>query len=131
LNCAAELEGSEIRRLLPQPIYSRATEVVEMIARTPTERQQYESRRRAERDLTMFVDDALERGRDEGRELGREEGRELGEQLGRKNALIEQIQNLQKLLLEPLTSAEALRSLDIAALSQRIEQLLARLTPKS
>jgi predicted transposase/invertase (TIGR01784 family) len=131
LDRAAGLEAAELRRLLPAREYAKATEVMETIARTPQERQLYESRRRAEMDYRAALDEALEKGREEGREKGREEGREEGERFGLEKgerlALLDHIRFLQGLLQEPVSPQSELQALDRAALKRLYGELQERL----
>ena len=112
---AADLEADELKRLLPQPEFVKATGVVEMIAQTPQERLQYEARRKAELDFRSFVADA--------RREGHEEGREQGHKLG----LVEQVQLLQELLHESVATTADLMAQDNDALAQLCAELRGRL----
>jgi flagellar biosynthesis/type III secretory pathway protein FliH len=134
---AEDLEADELRRLLPQPEFAKATGIVEMIAKTPEERQQYEARRKAALDLRSFVADARKEGLAEGLAEGREEGRQEGLQVGRhegleegrKEGLMEQVQLLQSLAQVSITSAEELMKLDMKALRQLCSELRAQIRP--
>ena len=73
-----------------------------------------------------------EEGRQEGREVGRAEGREEGRDLGREEGLVKgmlaaQIQNLQQLLGEPLSSPREFLACSEAELEQTLQALQARL----
>jgi hypothetical protein len=67
LACAADQDASVLRERLPEPTFQRAIGVLEMIARTPAQRQQYEDRLKAQRDLSSFARAWREEGRDEER----------------------------------------------------------------
>jgi len=112
LGHAGELEAESLQRLLPRKEFLKATGVVEMIARTPEERVQYELRRKAEMDRRWSLNIARREGREEGIELGREEGIEAGQKLG----LVDNIHLLQELLQVPPTATEELMARELAAL---------------
>ena len=67
LTHAAQLDAAELRQQLPEPAFQKAIGVLEMIARTPEQRMQYEARVKGERDFSSFVADAREAGREAGR----------------------------------------------------------------
>ena len=75
---AANLTPEELSRRLPDPVFAEATGVLEMIARTPEERQHYEDRLKAERDEWARTAQAKLDGREEGREEGRRQGQIIG-----------------------------------------------------
>lgn len=144
LTHAAQLEPAELRRLLPQREFVKATGVMEMIAQTPQERMQYEARRKAERDYRSFINDArreglaegLERGKEEGLEMGLEKGLEEGLEMGleeglEKGVLVGQVQLLQGLLQEPVSSAAELMNVASDALQQLASELKDRLQRRS
>lgn len=123
LDRAAGLEAAELKQLLPGRQYAKATEVMETIARTPQERQLYESRRKAEMDYRAGLDEA----RDEGERLGLEKGERLGLEKGERLGLVEQVRFLQGLLQEPLSAESELHEMDLAALRRRCGELRDRL----
>jgi predicted transposase/invertase (TIGR01784 family) len=135
LDRAAELEVPELKRLLPAREYAKATEIMETIARTPQERQLYESRRKAEMDYRAGLDEALAVGMEKGERLGLEKGERLGlekgERLGlekgERRALQDQVHFLQGLLQEPLSAQAVLQTMDIAALRRLCGELQDRL----
>lgn len=122
LDRAAELESAELKKLLPDRPYAKATQIMETIARTPQERQLYESRRKAELDYRSGMDEALQIGLEKGREEGREEGLAKGERL----VLVEQVRFFQGLLAEPLSAEAELQALDLPELRRRLSDLQAR-----
>ena len=88
---AASSTPDELCRRLPDPVFSEAIGVLEMIARNPEEKRYYESRLKMQRDeqarLEAAEERGLERGLEEGREEGRQEGVEQGEAIGRVRVL--------------------------------------------
>jgi predicted transposase/invertase (TIGR01784 family) len=90
----------------------RAMEVRKMLTQDEQERERYESRLKAQRDLYSITDAA----RDEGREQGLEQGIQQGEVLGR-------IHSCQRLLKLPLTPREELLGLPVAELHARAAAL--------
>ena len=67
---AHRFDGDQLRRLLPEPVYQKATEILEMIAREPELRLIYDDRAKEEKDKFSFVKDALRRRRKSGRGQG-------------------------------------------------------------
>jgi predicted transposase/invertase (TIGR01784 family) len=118
LSRAAKLEADELKRLLPEPEFIKATGVVEMIAKTPEERMRYESRLKAERDVRAYIQDA------------EEIGEAIGLEKGQKQMLIQQIQIFEQLLQEPVTPLEELAANEVAALQKRHDELLARIAAR-
>jgi predicted transposase/invertase (TIGR01784 family) len=104
-------QAADLKRLLPDPEFAKATGVVEMIAKTPEERMRYEARLKAERDHHQQLLDAEERG----------------EARGRKNTLAEEIQRLQAVLVVAVTPLEELIAQDLAPLEQLHDELFARI----
>jgi predicted transposase/invertase (TIGR01784 family) len=131
LDRAAGLEAVELKRLLPTSEHEKATEVMETIARTPQERQVYESRRKAEMDYRAAFDEALEIGRAEGLEkgerLGLEKGERLGLEKGERLGLVDQVRFLQGLLQESLAAESELQAMDLAALRRLCGEMKERL----
>jgi predicted transposase/invertase (TIGR01784 family) len=119
LSRAAELERETLKRLLPSPEFAKAIGVVEMIAKTPEERMQYEARRKAEMDFRSFVADAREEGREEGRE-------EVREQVLRQG-IADHVQSFQRLLGETVVPKEDLMKLESDALKELRDELEKRL----
>lgn len=122
LSNAAELEAEELRQVLPQREFVKATGVVEMIAKTPQERMQYEARRKAERDFQSFVADA----RLEGEAIGEAIGEARGVSQGRQTEIARQVQFLRGLLGETVESTEELLAMIPAQLEQLRESLQIR-----
>lgn len=133
LDQAAGLEPAELKRLLPGRQYAKATDIMETIARTPQERQLYESRRKAELDYRSGLDEAMEiglqKGLEKGERLGLEKGERLGLEKGERLALTIHVRNLQDLLQEPPTPEAELQSLSLTELRRRCDELTERLRP--
>jgi predicted transposase/invertase (TIGR01784 family) len=91
LKRAEHLEAKQLAERLVGDAYREAVGVLEMISKTPEDRQFYESRVKFLHDEQARLIAAREEGRAEGREEGRAEGREEGTLAGK-------IQLLQQLL---------------------------------
>src|SRR5690606_38178289 len=126
---AARFEASDLRRLLPSEEFSKAVAIMETIARTPEERQLYETRLKAERDhewaLRATRIEAHQEGREEGIGIGREEGREEGRQ-----ALIQQIARFETRLGGEVTPPDQLEAMDLPALQARLNDIFEWLSEK-
>ncbi len=72
---ARELTPLELSRRLPDPAFTEATGVLEMIARDPEQRSLYDARLKMERDARAKLDFAREEGIQQGLEQGLERGR--------------------------------------------------------
>ena len=115
LRNAERMEASELARQLVEPEFTEAIGVLEMISRSPEERDFYEARQK-------FLHDEQARlmaARIEGREEGREEGRVL--------TLIDTIQMLEDLLGEKPTDSSSLNSESPESLLRRVTGLQQRL----
>ncbi|MEI8018304.1 MAG: hypothetical protein WCH39_08875 [Schlesneria sp.] len=84
----------EIKRLLPDEVFTEAASVLEAVAKTPDQKRLYEARLKFQRDeaaraLASEISrkEGREEGREEGRVEGREEGIEIGELFGRIKTL--------------------------------------------
>lgn len=104
LRNAHHYDAETLCRILPDPVFAKALEIVTMIAKTPEQRYYYEARLKAQRDeaarLAFAREEGLEAGRAAGHAEGRAEGLDLGETIGR-------IGLLQKILGDaPETTAE-------------------------
>lgn len=104
LQRAADYSPDELRELLPEPELQEAIGVLEMIAKTPDQRDLYEARLKMQRDEAARIEYAKTEGRTEGRSEGE---------------LIGQIRTLESLLGIPVSTDQ-----EIAANSQ--DQLRAR-----
>ena len=107
LRFAEQLTSQEIAANLIDPEFVEAAGVLEMIARTPRERELYEARLKMERDTAAQLEYATAIGV----RKGREEGRVQGEFVGR-------IRLLQQMLGQPESSSSELAGLSIEQLSE-------------
>lgn len=98
-----------------------------MIARSPEEREQYEARRKAERDHNWRIRIAEAKGMSLGLEQGIEQGREQGVAEGRKANQVQAVQKLQRILNLPVAADAELLVLEIAELDRLYDVLLAEL----
>ena len=98
-----------------------------MIAKHDMERELYEARLKAQRDLrSMQIDfraEGVELGLREGRQQGRREGRQEGIETGR---FLGEIHSYQKLLAEPLSPDQELREKSPEELRRMAEELAQR-----
>jgi predicted transposase/invertase (TIGR01784 family) len=116
LQHAEHHEADDLAELLGEPVFHEAVGVLEMISRSPADRQFYDARQK-------FIHD------EEARLIAaRQEGREIGEELG---VLAGKIQVLQQLLGEPETAQRALLGRSIADLASQLVDLQARLRKRS
>ena len=72
----------EIKRLLPDEVFSEAASVLDVVAKTPDQKRLYEARLKFQRDEA-----ARARASENAREEGREEGIGIGELFGRIKTL--------------------------------------------
>ena len=117
---AERLSPEEIARHLVDVEFMEAAGVLEMIAKTPRDRDLYESRLKMERDAAATAAIRERRGLAE----GRAEGMERGEYAGR-------IRVLQQVLGLPQSSTSELVSLEIEHLSKLANDLQNRLHERS
>jgi flagellar biosynthesis/type III secretory pathway protein FliH len=80
---AETLTMDEIKRLLPDEIFSEAASVLDVVAKTPEQKQRYEARLKFQRDEAARARLAREEGIEVGIEKGIEVGIERGELFGR------------------------------------------------
>ena len=110
--CAKELSFAELTGRLADPVFAEAAGVLEMIARSPQERDFYEARLKVQRDEQARLEAAEERGEARGEARGQ---------------LVGRIQLLQQLVGTAESSLEALRdqSLDeLVAIERELQQQL-------
>ena len=112
LRHAEDLEADELSQLLVEAEYHEATEVLQMISRSPEERRFYEARQKFLHDEEARLAAAREQGRNEGIEQG---------------AVIGKIQLLQQLLNAAEQPAKELGKLDQNALLNLLSDLQERL----
>ncbi len=96
---AHEMTTEEIIHRFDCPAFTEAAQVLEMIQRTPEQRDQYESRLKAQRDEHARLQQARMEGEAVGEARGKAEGEAQGEARGK---LIGQIETLAGLLDTPL-----------------------------
>ena len=112
LKRAEYLEADELAEQLVDAEFREAAGVLEMISKSPEDREFYEARMK-------FLHDAEGRliaARTEGREEGREEGKIVGK-----------IQTLQEILGDTVANESDLLELDLGELSRQLSELQARL----
>jgi len=112
LRNAEQLDPEMIRRLLPEPEFEEALEVLEMITRTPEQQLLYNSRLKFQRDAAARLDYAKEQGRSEGEQLGQIRG----EQIGR-------VRLLEQLLNQPPSASDELAKLSPDELAAKATDL--------
>ena len=140
LSHAAEFEAAELKRMLPDRAYVKATGVMEMIGSTPQQREFYEARRKAELDYKSFAAAAAQEARREGeargealgeargKALGEARGKALGEIQGHKLGLVKHIHFLQEILQQPITPESDLMALELKGLNELCIELQRRVT---
>ena len=112
--------AEELRALLPGKGFGRAIDILEMIASKTEDKQMYDQREKALRDYEWALSGALSEGREEGREEGKIEGYEVGK-------LACEIQVLQKLLGEAVSTDGELFPLSLHSLSEQRDELQSRM----
>ncbi len=121
---ADESTAEELATRLPDPVFTEATGVLEMIAKNPDERRLYNERLKMERDERARNLQAREEVRQEGELKGLQKGRQEGLQEG---ATIGRIQVLREINGLPSQSADELanRSADeLLALEAELQRKL-------
>ena len=108
--------AEELRALLPGKGFGRAIDILEMIASKTEDKQMYDQREKALRDYEWALSGALS----EGREEGKIEGYEVGK-------LACEIQVLQKLLGEAVSTDGELFPLSLHSLSEQRDELQSRM----
>ena len=116
LRHAEDLEADELSRLLVEAEYNEAVEVLEMISRSPEDRQFYEARLKFLHDEEARLIAARAEGKAEGLEAG---------------ALVGKIQLLQQLLGDQEQATAELLELGEDALSSMLETLQQRLRSRN
>jgi predicted transposase/invertase (TIGR01784 family) len=136
--------AEELRALLPGEAFCRAIDILEMIASKTEDKQMYDQREKALRDYEWALSGAMNEGREEGLQEGREQGREEGWREGKLEGKTEgkiegkiegfevgklagEIQVLENLLGEPVSSDSELFSLAANFLTERRNELQARM----
>ncbi|MFO0247965.1 MAG: hypothetical protein ACK56X_01850 [Planctomyces sp.] len=129
---------------MPQKEFTEAAKVLDMIAQTPEQLQEYHARLKAQRDeearIILGRQQGLEIGEARGIEIGEARGIEIGEARGieiceargieigeargiRKGLLQGQIVLLQQLLRLPVSTDEQLAALDLDQLNHMLAEL--------
>jgi flagellar biosynthesis/type III secretory pathway protein FliH len=136
LRHAQELTTEQLTLLLPDNEFTEAAKVLEMIAQTPEQLQEYNARLKAQRDevarIILGRQQGLEIGEARGIEIGEARGIEIGEARGieigeargiRRGLLQGQIVLLQQLLRLPVSTDEQLAAFDLDQLNHMLAQL--------
>ena len=116
LRRAQYLTADQVADRLGSQTFVEAVGVLEMIARTPRERELYEARLKLQRD----EESRLRHAREQGLEQGLERGLQQGHLAGR-------LQTLQEIVGDPVTPIDDLRSQSAENLSSRISEIQRRL----
>ena len=111
---AHEMTAQEIKQRFDSPAFTEAAQVLDMIQRTPQQRNQYEQRLKAQRDERARMQYAVEQARLEGKAEGIAEGEVLGAVKGR-------IQLLSKLLNAEQVSVDALSMEQLIAIENDLQ----------
>ncbi len=114
--------------VLPDQEFTEAAKVLDMIAQTPEQLQEYNARLKAQRDEEARINYAqqqgIEIGEARGEARGVARGIEIGETRGIRRGLLQgQILLLQQLLGLPTCTEEQFATCDIDQLSQMLTQL--------
>ncbi len=105
---------------MPQKEFTKAAKVLDMIAQTPEQLQEYNARLKAQRDEEARI--IL--GRQQGLEIGEARGIEIGDARGIRRGLLQgQILLLQQLLRLPVSTDEQLAALDLDQLNHMLAEL--------
>ena len=134
---ADEMTTEDIEQRFDSPAFTEAAQVLDMIQRTPQQRDQYEQRLKAQRDERARMQHAVEQavkqarleakaegkaeGRAEGKAEGRAEGKAEGEALG---AVKGRIELLTKLLNTELVSVDGLTMEQLVAVENDLQRQL-------
>ncbi|MEZ6060756.1 MAG: Rpn family recombination-promoting nuclease/putative transposase [Planctomycetaceae bacterium] len=136
LKNARDADAEELVHVLDEPEYTEAVEILNMISKTPEDRQFYEARMKFLHDqearLIAAREEGLQtgilQGREQGIEAGRQEGRQEGRNEGQRQGLIAgRIQMLQELLGDAVSSMDDLGNRSAADLSLLQDRLQERL----
>mgnify|MGYP001245922593 CR=1 FL=1 len=112
LRMAPRMEADRLRELLTETAFQKAIGVLEMISRTPEQRQIYDARQKAIRDFESAIEGARFQGREEGQQIG-------------------QIRLLQQLLHDPISDESELVAMPLGELIEMAQRLQIRLTQRS
>ena len=115
-----QLNHLQVSLLLPDPEFTEAAKVLDMIAQTPEQLQEYNARVKAQRDEEARIIYAQQQGI----EIGEARGEARGEQRGIRRGLLQgQILTLQQLLRLPTCTEEQFAACDIDQLTHMLAQL--------
>ena len=124
LRHAQELTTERVSLLLPEPEFSEAARVLDMIAQTPEQLYEYNARLKAQRDEEARIIYAQQQGIEIGEARGIEIGEARGEARGIRRGLLQgQILLLQQMLKLPTSTDEQFAACDIDQLTQMLTQL--------
>jgi predicted transposase/invertase (TIGR01784 family) len=113
---AKDSTPQELIDRLGEEVFAEASGVLEMIAKTPRERELYEARLKLQRDEHARLQAAEDQGRAEGRAAGLAEGLQVGERAG-------SIRLLERLMQLPISEDLETRSLEeLASLERELER---------
>lgn len=132
LQNASTMDSQDLSAVPGEPVFHEALGVLEMISKSPEERDLYESRLKFWRDEQARMDAALSEGIEQGREQGIEQGREQGRELGiERGKILGRLQALSGLLGLPESDAWASMSkaelmLLEAELQQQVQERIAK-----
>ncbi len=112
---AEQSSPAALAERLDDPIFNEAAEVLEMIAKSPRDRQLYEARLKMQRDeqarLDYAIEEGLAKGREQGYHEGREEGREEGLTIGEAKGKVSLLCDLLGLSIPPDLDRRSLEEL--------------------
>jgi predicted transposase/invertase (TIGR01784 family) len=126
LRYGEQLDTDALPSTLDVPEIHRALGDLQMMTQSELERERYESRLKAQRDVYTALAEARDQGRQEGRDQGRQEGRDQGRQEGQ----IARIHSYQRALNRELTPLEQLRAQPLTQLEHLADQLEAEVLGK-
>jgi len=110
-----ELTSKRLSQLLPEREFTEAANVLDMIAQTPEQRQEYNARLKIQRDKETRIIYA----RQQGLELGEARGIAIGESHGIRRGILQgQILQIQQLPRLPVSTDEQFAAWDLDWLSQ-------------
>jgi len=122
-----QLNHLQVSLLLPDPEFTEAAKVLDMIAQTPEQLQEYNARVKAQRDEEARVIYAQQQGMKIGEARGIEIGEARGEKRGIRRGLLQgQILLLQQLLTLPTCTEDQFAAFDIDQLAHILAQLQQR-----
>ncbi|MFM7836732.1 MAG: hypothetical protein ACKPJD_33480, partial [Planctomycetaceae bacterium] len=133
---AQDLTTEQLAVLMPDKEFTEAAKVLDMIAQTPEQLQEYNARLKAQRDEEARIIFGRQQGLEIGEALGEARGIEIGEARGieigeargeargiRRGLLQGQVVLLQQLLRLPVSTDEQLAAFDLDQLNQMLTQL--------